>query len=934
MEGIIQGLSVAEDSPHKPITHTLITGGKLHVPQDKLPFFYKKLIKYGLEKGESIPIVEKMGHVHPFLVDIDIKYDQDITERQYTQETVYQVVAFLWSQLALYLDLSQVEELGEVWILEKERPYPCTNKTTYRSKDGIHIIFPKLLIQKTSYKALIQQFKTTSPIETIFKDTCTLAPSNQEDTLFDGCFTSWQPYGCGKPKESPYRLTSVYTIQNDTPVLLEEELFQSLYGDHLMVAKEMSVVYREEETVTYLDPLRELVKGLKSRPLTQCKKPMNDVDIYGTNIYYADNQNIIHPFKIVEEEKLKFIRGVNSCLSCTRASSYDSWLRTGMCLHNINESLLEDWKAFSRQDASYDEEACDAKWRSFGNHAGEKLGIGSLIHWAKEDDPEAFKKVKTDSVESYVDNSVKKGPEADYLIAMVIYKFFADEYISVDVRNEWYTFNGTRWERTMEGESLKKAIHTDIYNLYYEYQALYRQKMEDALSDPDLDEDTRKDIQAGKTKEGRWLKNIQDIQMKLLSDKYVNTLMNSLKGLFYKKDIMEQFDTNLGLLGFENGVFDLKMYVFREGRPEDYLTMSTGVTLPVKREDLPMDVDQLVGTIELIPNYDQLSSDFMDFFTKIIPDEDTRQYTRRFISKCLSGENRDEGFYIWTGSGGNGKSKLVDLIVKSLGSYACNLPVALLTQKRKSSGAADPEMARTRGRRFVYMQEPDVNETLNVGEMKELTGNDTIQARSLFKEPFEFIPQFKLILMCNELPKIPSNDDGTWRRLQAVPFISRFVGEDHVDEEEHRYLIDKELKTKLPFWVLPMYCMLFKEWCEYDKHGINIPKSVSEKTNEYRNENDLVGQWITEQCEEDDNQVGTDGVSEFAPGDFDTLHGGFKDWCEIQEVSRGVAPDRTKFMTALLKWQRNSRYGLKKGKKSENKPNGYNNHYRFNLKIS
>ena len=76
-------------------------------------------------------------------------------------------------------------------------------------------------------------------------------------------------------------------------------------------------------------------------------------------------------------------------------------------------------------------------------------------------------------------------------------------------------------------------------------------------------------------------------------------------------------------------------------------------------------------------------------------------------------------------------------------------------------------MARTRGKRFVFIREPDVNETLNVGEMKEITGNDKIQARGLYKEPFEFTPQFKLCLCVIKLPNIPSNDDGTWRRLRG-----------------------------------------------------------------------------------------------------------------------------------------------------------------------
>ena len=64
--------------------------------------------------------------------------------------------------------------------------------------------------------------------------------------------------------------------------------------------------------------------------------------------------------------------------------------------------------------------------------------------------------------------------------------------------------------------------------------------------------------------------------------------------------------------------------------------------------------------------------------------------------------------------------------------------------------------------------------------MKELTGNDKIIARALFKEPVEFIPQFKMLLMCNDLPNVASNDDGTWRSMEVVDFISRFVGEERL----------------------------------------------------------------------------------------------------------------------------------------------------------
>jgi len=934
--GILDCLSVDHATADKPITHTRIQGGKYHVPQEKLEHFYKKILKHGIQQGETIDIVERMGPIHPFVVDIDIKYNQELTERQYTQDTIYHICSFIWSRLHEYLDLTS-GDFGEIYVMEKDKPYPCTSNKQYTYKDGIHIVFPRIIIKKETYKTLITTFKQENAITDIFQKTCAdanlVAPANTEDTLLDGCFSAWQPYGCSKPNESPYLLTSVYTGDESSITLLDYDIFTQTYDDNLFISKSLSVISHDKESITYKPSLEPLLKGLKPNNPQLSNMAMEDV--YGDdNIYYADNNNILHKFTIVEEERLKYVKGLATCLSVKRAEAYDTWLAVGHCLHNINSALLPDWKQFSSFSSGYDPTSCDQQWSHNENssYQGPKFGIGSLIEWAKSDNFDKFKQVKSTSVESHVDKSVKKGPDADYLIAVVIQKYFDDEYISVDVKNDWYSFNGVRWERTMEGEKLRKAIHNDIYNLYYEYQAVYKAKRDFALEQCD-DEDEKKDIQDGKTKEGRWLKNIQKIQDKLLKESYVNTLMSSLKSLFYKKDIMEEFDTNLDLLGFENGIYDLKGHLFREGRPEDYITMSTKVSLPVTKSDLPLSLDKLLPKIQSSKGFERLNHDFQDFLQKIMPDTDLHAYTKRYLSKCLSGENKDEVFGIWIGDGSNGKSKMVDIMKLSLGEYACNLPIALLTQKRKSSGAADPEMARTRGVRFVYMQEPDVNETLNVGEMKEITGNDTIQARALYKEPFEFIPQFKLILMCNSLPSIPSDDNGTWRRLEALPFKSTFVDDEcDVDPTSHKYIKDKSLKRKLAFWKIPMFCMLFQEWKEYDTHGIKVPHQVKDRTDEYRNENDVVGQWITDLCESADNIIATDGVLELAPTERDPLYDSFEEWCEEQGQKKVM--DKKEFTKSLLTWQTRSSYGLKIGKnKADQKPNGTKRSPRFNLKI-
>ena len=106
-------------------------------------------------------------------------------------------------------------------------------------------------------------------------------------------------------------------------------------------------------------------------------------------------------------------------------------------------------------------------------------------------------------------------------------------------------------------------------------------------------------------------------------------------------------------------------------------------------------------------------------------------------------------------------------------------------------------------------------------------------------------------------------------------------------------------------WVLPMYVMLLQEWREYDKNGIFIPDSVKETTSDYRNENDVVGQWISSQCQEADNVIAADGIMEKAPTHYEDLHGIFKEWCENEEVTKHM-PDKKGFRIALLKWQTNS----------------------------
>ena len=150
-----------------------------------------------------------------------------------------------------------------------------------------------------------------------------------------------------------------------------------------------------------------------------------------------------------------------------------------------------------------------------------------------------------------------------------------------------------------------------------------------------------------------------------------------------------------------------------------------------------------------------------------------------YCASFLEGSNKDQKFMIWTGNGMNGKGTLIDLLDNTFNGnsdgYFGTLPPTILTQKRGSSSAATPELADKFGKRVITLQEPEGDDKIHVGFMKNITGQDKIEARPLYGDPFQYTPQFKLLVACNHLPNIPSDDGGTWRRIRVIDFGIKFT---------------------------------------------------------------------------------------------------------------------------------------------------------------
>lgn len=217
----------------------------------------------------------------------------------------------------------------------------------------------------------------------------------------------------------------------------------------------------------------------------------------------------------------------------------------------------------------------------------------------------------------------------------------------------------------------------------------------------------------------------------------------------------------------------------------------------------------------------------------------------------------------------NGKSMVTKLIKKTFGDYYASMEHTVLTRKRGSASSATPELADKRGVRLVILQEPEQDDKLYTAFIKQISGGDPMNVRKLFQAPFTFTPQFKMIMVCNDLPTIEANDGGTWRRIRVIPFESSFV--DHKPAAKYEYSKDRDICLKFPKWHDAfMWLLITKYYAIYKKNGLVEPNEVKIKTSKYRSVCDICNEFIVNSL--DVTGLSTDVVTVLQ------FYGEFKTW--------------------------------------------------------
>ena len=306
-------------------------------------------------------------------------------------------------------------------------------------------------------------------------------------------------------------------------------------------------------------------------------------------------------------------------------------------------------------------------WLKFDSNNPEGMTARSIMYWAKNDSPEEYQKVRRETVDFYVDQTVSAGgPATEWDLASVLHQLFKDKFVCVSIsRNQWYECGEHKWHDIDSGNTLRlfisKTMHTE-----------YLTRIKDATTRMQTMEQTDSSYDALRKRTSR----LADIAMSLKKTQWKNNIMREARELFYDRDFMDKLDCNPYLMCFNNGVIDFKEKCFRKGQPDDYLSMSTGI------DYVPLDHASQSKEI----------AEINTFMEQLFPVADLRTYMWQHLASSLIGTNLNQTLTKYLGSGRNGKSALVDLMSHMLGQYKGTVPITLITSKRNSVGGTSSEV--------------------------------------------------------------------------------------------------------------------------------------------------------------------------------------------------------------------------------------------------
>lgn len=496
------------------------------------------------------------------------------------------------------------------------------------------------------------------------------------------------------------------------------------------------------------------------------------------------------------------IMAVLEGLSQSRVDRYEQWVQVGMALKNSGHSC-EVWDEWSRTSSKYKPGICHEKWDTFSEKE-RPLTKASLYAWLKEDNYDLFMALQ--GTKNHIQNSLLLATNAS--IADAFYEMNPHRYVFSSVEG-WYVLQPNHtWLCT--GSTDVMSISNILNTIRDECKHLLTEIL----------------IKCNKNKEddGMIHKRLGDTLKKISTSSFLKGVTAFLSGLYMKTGVEKLFNEKRHLFAFTNGVMDMGTHIFREIEPDDYITVTCGYDYREPTADEKHMVRQ--------------------FLQMIFPIPAVLEYVLLALSRTFIGTNMEQLFHVFTGMGANGKSCLMDLCKIVFGEYYQTFSVTYLTKENDGKDKPLPEFAAARYARMLVTSEPDDRDRFQINVIKNITGNEEVGFRGMYaKQITRYIPQYKIWILTNDMPKLSKYDQAIERRMRCVHFPTRFVYEPRSDNEALRDDTLSEQFKNNEGWQFGLLGLLL-DAAKDTKGKLTMPEEVRECTDAYMLENNPVGAWL------------------------------------------------------------------------------------------
>lgn len=857
--------------------------GKWAIKDEEYPVFLNLLYDYlFVKRNAPLGLVEQRGvnKAYPILIDLDFKYEPSKGLIRVFDDT--HILRFIRSYVGGIRKFYKSFPKGQyARFFVSLRPQPYKNKRTedgkafQELKDGIHIQCPDLTMTAEKQRILRRWALDQSILEEAFENTGYI---NKPDDIFDESLVKrngWLLYGESKPPTngtafSPYKLENIYVVDLETGDIDEEKT--TTYETRELMEK-LSIRYNVCEPVgdehlsedTQTQDEYKKIQASCAAPKTPVHVPRSTAGRQMPEALELEPiiANYLSPAQS-ERDMILIRRLVLECLSEERADKYETWRETEWCLRNINDSeeMFRLWVEFSKKSSKSAGINIEQEFRSWrrgvlmGGSNSKKLTKRSLHYWAREDNPTKYNEILKGDLVEWVSQGRCKNTH-NHIAQMMNLLYDGDYRVAMNSKmTTWYRYRKNMWQLAVQGVDLRNKLSNEIVDIVTEGRRERRQWLS----------------QQGNDEPGNDLifKELIVIEKNLYSCGFKDSIMKEAASIFYEEDFEKKLNANTSTLGCANCIIDLRAvrqkadgateeYVqIRDPKPEEYISFMVGNN-PPELEPLEYhpysDADK--AKLNMANRYesdmkwdDPYIPDILDFFKKVFPRTDLREYVLTLAASCLEGANREQAYYFLNGGGSNAKSKFVEFMRYVLGDYLTSLSTTALTRKRPDSGAANPDIIKVKNKRMIIMQEPDANEPINTSRMKQFSGEDDVEARGLFQDQDTFKITGKLLMSCNKLPPVHTMDNGTWRRIRVLPFEALFVdpGDPRYDPSKNVFYKDYNLDAKLKLWRKSFLSMLVYYYeTRYLKTGLNPPPIVMQVSNQYKYTHDSFAKFF-ESC--------------------------------------------------------------------------------------